>query len=189
MEKLFEPENIGELLKGWHIHANKGRKKHEQAARRLESQYRRIGFASVILSAVIGASLFASLEAAYEPWSRIVAGIISIVASVLSSLITFHRYEERTEKHRLAGARYKAIIRTLEQVLTGRDRSAIDQDTIDRFRQDFVELEASTPVVPDDIDGAVEQRYQEYQFVPKAIDLQPGQENRRRSGLWKGDPR
>ncbi len=179
MEKLFEPENIGELLKGWQIHANKERKKHEGAARRLESQYRLIGFASVTLSAVIGASLFASLEAAYEPWSRIVAGIISIVASVLSSLITFHRYEERTEKHRLAGARYKAIIRRLEQVLTSRDRSTIDQDTIDRFRQEFAELEASTSVVPDDINGVIEKRYQTYRFVPKAIDLQPDHEEHR----------
>jgi hypothetical protein len=189
MEKLFEPEDVGELLKGWQIHANKGRKKHEQAARRLESQYRLIGFASVTLSAVIGASLFASLEAAYEPWSRIVAGIISIVASVLSSLITFHRYEERTEKHRLAGAHFKAIIQELEQVLTIHDRSKIDKVTIDRFRKEFAELGVATPVVPEYINGAVEQRFQDYRFVHKAIELQPDQEDRRRSGLWKGDPR
>jgi hypothetical protein len=86
MEQIFEPKERRELLKGWLIHDRKGWKKHAEAARRLERQYRLVGVFSVALSAIVGASLFASLEVSYEPWSRIVAGIISITASVLSGL-------------------------------------------------------------------------------------------------------
>ena len=67
MKKLFDPEDNPELLKGWEIHGNKGRDKHELAARQSESQYRWIGTLSVVLSAIVGASIFGSLEKAFEP--------------------------------------------------------------------------------------------------------------------------
>lgn len=171
MEKIFAPEQGREVVRGWLIHARKSWKKHEAAARRLELQYRKVGIASIVLSAIVGASVFASLEAAYEPWSRIIAGIISIAASVLSSLITFHRYEERTEKHRAAGADYKAALRALERMHA--DKSILDQDNINRIEEKLDELEKSAPVVPEGINHAVEQRYEDYDFVANARDLAP----------------
>lgn len=177
MEKIFAPEESRELIRGWLLHARKSWKKQEEAARRLESQYRRVGVASVILSAVVGASLFASLEGAYEPWSRIIAGIVSISASVLASLITFQRYEERTEKHRAAGVSYKVALRKLEKMHTVPDSSMLDQESINRIQEELDELEKSAPVVPEDINRAVEEHYQVYSFVPKAADLRPGQED------------
>ena len=118
MERIFEPKDRRELLRGWLVHDRKGWKKHAEAARRLERQYRVVGAFSVALSAIVGASLFASLESAYEPWSRIAAGIVSITASVLSGLLTFNRYEERTEKHRIAAVRYKTSIKEIGFVRT-----------------------------------------------------------------------
>jgi len=58
MEQIFEPKERRELLKGWLIHDRKGWKKHAEAARRLERQYRLVGVFSVALSAIVGASLF-----------------------------------------------------------------------------------------------------------------------------------
>jgi hypothetical protein len=177
MEKIFSPEDCRELLKGWQIHARKSWKKHEEAARRLEAQYRTIGVASLVLSAIVGASLFASLEAVREPWSRIIAGIVSISASVLSSLITFHRYEERTERHRKAGGRYKILLVRLEQALAAPDSSLLDKATIDRIRQEIDQVEETAPVVPEHIDRAIEDDYQVYRFVSKATDLRHGKED------------
>lgn len=126
---------------------------------------------SAILSAVIGASVFASLEAIYEPWSRIVAGLVSLSASVLSSLVTFNRYEERTEKHRTVAARYKAGLRLLEQTLASPRRNSIDSAGLDRLRQELDDLEASAPVVPESISDEIDNNFKEYEFVPKASDL------------------
>ncbi len=178
MEKIFSPQESRELIRGWQIHIRKNWKKHEEAARRLELQYRRVGVASVVLSTAVGASVFASLEAAYEPWSRIIAGLVSLSASVLSSLITFNRYEERTEKHRAISARYKAGLRRLEQILATPNGERLNQESLDRIRQELDELEASAPVVPEDINRGTEARYQEYRFVPKASDLAFEQEKR-----------
>lgn len=83
MKKLFAPEETQELLRGWQIHANKGRDNHELAARSLEHRYRQIGVASIVLSAVVGASLFATLELELGSWVNIIGGITSIFAFVL----------------------------------------------------------------------------------------------------------
>lgn len=178
-EKIFAPEKSRELIRGWLIHARKGWKKQEKAARRLESQYRGIGIASVTLSAVTGASLFSSLEKLHEPWSRIIAGILSIAASVLASLITFQRYEERTEKHRAASVSYKNATRTLERMHTvlheqGLDR--LDQEGLNRIDYQLGEFEKVAPVVPDDINGVIEKAYEVYKFEPEAEKLRPAQE-------------
>lgn len=85
--------------------------------------------------------------------------------------ITFHRYEEKTEKHRLSGVRYKGIIRELEQILATPRQATITESLIDHLRQELDELETVTPVVPDDINQSIETRCQEYLFVPNATDL------------------
>jgi hypothetical protein len=84
MEKIFSPQESRELLRGWQIHIRKSWKKHEGAARRLETQYRRVGVASVILSVVVGASMFASLEAVYEPW-RAMRPFMAVLSSLILS--------------------------------------------------------------------------------------------------------
>lgn len=169
-EQVFEPRERRELLKGWLIHDRKGWQKHAEAARRLERQYRRVGGFSVALSGLVGASIFAALEKLYEPWSRIAAGISSVTASVLSGLLAFNRYEERTEKHRIAAVRYKASLKQIEALLsTGRPN--IDDTTIERIEEEFRDLERSAPVVPPDIDHAVEKRYEAFVFVHEAENL------------------
>jgi hypothetical protein len=179
MEKIFAPEESREVIRGWLIHARKSWKKHEEAARRLESQYRRVGVASVVLSAVVGTSLFASLEASYEPWIRIIAGILSLSAAVLASLMTFHRYEERVEKHRTAAVSYKRALRRLEKLhMKLSAGSTLDQESRNEIEQELDEIEKFAPVVPDDINRAVEKCFEVYVFVANAEDLRPEQKDR-----------
>jgi hypothetical protein len=176
MEKIFAPRKDRQLIQGWLIHARKGWKKQEGAARRLESQYRRVGVASIVLSAVVGASLFASLETMFEPWGRIIAGIVSIAASVLASLLTFHQYEERTEKHRAAGASYKAALRKLEKLHAVPNSSKMEQEKLSQIEEEFAALEKLAPVIPEDINRDVEERYEVYRFVANPTDLRREQD-------------
>jgi len=173
MEHIFEPKERRELLKGWLVHDRKGWTKHAKAARRLERQYRRTGTLSVILSAIVGASLFASLETSFGPWIRLLTGLVSIFAAVLSGLLTFNRYEERTEKHRIASVQYKASLKELEALLSAGNAS-IDDSTVERIEAEFRDLERSAPVVPPDIDDAVEKRFEQFAFVQEAENLGAG---------------
>ena len=85
-KKLFEPANREELLRGWLLHAHKGRDRHDLAARRNDTLRYWLGVPTVILSAVVGTSVFASLGAQVDTSLKIVIGLVSITSAVLASL-------------------------------------------------------------------------------------------------------
>jgi hypothetical protein len=159
--KIFEPGDPAELIKGWKLHAVKARRKHEEAARQLDRKRYLIGVPAIIVSAIVGASVIASLEAHFGAWVTIAVGLGSIAASILASLQTFLGYAERADKHRAAGVDYKAVIRELEEekVLS---LAALPSECaelrrwLDDIRSRFDDLEQKTPIVPHKIDRAIE---------------------------------
>jgi hypothetical protein len=177
--KIFAPDSPEELIKGWTLHAAKARRKHEEAARRLDGRRYLLGVPAVILSAVVGASVFASLEAQFGAWVTILVGMASLVASVLVSLQTFLAYAERAEKHRAAGVEYKAAIRKLEEKMTGTlpagklsPGGSELTGWLDEMRSVLDDLERKAPIVPDRIHAEVENvDFFDYSFVGSAEGL------------------
>ena len=173
-KKIFEPENGDEILRGWILHAHKGRDRHDEAARQLNKHHHRLGVPAAFLSAIVGASVFASLEARLGPWVTIGVGFLSIASSALASLQTFYNYAERTKNHRVAGARYKAIIRELEEIFSKGSMAGKDQNfgnLLDDIRNRLDALEQEAPVVPHWIYDKIERRYSQVVFTQKAADL------------------
>ena len=173
-KRIFEPANVEELLRGWVLHAHKGRDRHDEAARRSDRYRYWLGVPAIVLAAVVGTSVFASMQTNVEAAPRIVIGLISFTASALASLQTFYNFADRSEKHRLAGARYKAIIRELEQVLA----EPIEQvqgkgDYLADLRKRLDDLELEAPVVPEGIYLRIERRYAQVRFTEQAGELVP----------------
>jgi len=56
--------------------------------------------------------------------------------------------------------------------------STLDQESSNRIQEELDEIEKFAPVVPEDINRAVEERFEVYNFVAKAEDLRPGQKDR-----------
>lgn len=73
-----------------------------------------LGLPSVALSIVVGTAVFVSISKESTGSTKIVLGLVSLGAAVLSSLQTFLRYAERAERHRTTGAKYGAMKRRLE---------------------------------------------------------------------------
>jgi hypothetical protein len=177
--KIFDPENPEELIRGWALHAAKARRKHEVAARRLDRRRYWIGAPAIVISAIVGASVIASLETRFGMAVTITVGLGSIFASVLASLQTFLAYAERAEKHRAAGVEYKAAIRQLEEkmaeALPARALSHEDAELrawFDEMRQRLDDLERKAPIVPDQIHDAVENsEFADFEFVGSAESL------------------
>lgn len=173
-KKIFEPENGEEILRSWILHAHKGRNRHDEAARQLNKRHHRLGVPAAFLSAIVGASVFASLEAQLGPWITLGVGFLSMVTSALASLQTFYNFAERTENHRVSGAKYKAIIRELEEIFS-KGPSAFKNQNLEnllnniRSRLDVLEQEA--PVVPHWIYDKIEKRYSQVVFTQKAAEL------------------
>lgn len=80
-KKIFEPDSVEELLRGWVLHAHKGRDRHDEAARQYEKYRYWPGIPVIALSAVVGTTVFASLGTV-----KIVVGLLSMASSVRCSV-------------------------------------------------------------------------------------------------------
>jgi SMODS and SLOG-associating 2TM effector domain family 4 len=112
-----------------------------------------IGIPVVLLTAIVGTSVFASIQQKPDLWLQIAVGLMSIAATVLACLQTFLGYTDRAEKHRLAGARYGAVGRQLELMLA-RDSG---WDVLDTMKQQLDTLAQESPNIPQAVHGAMEQ--------------------------------
>ena len=101
-KKLFSPAAIGELLNGWLIHSHKCRDRHDVAARLYAKGQYALGIPSLVVSTIVGTSVFAALSSNEAP--ALWVGMLSIAAAVLAALQTFMDFGGRSDKHRSAGA-------------------------------------------------------------------------------------
>jgi hypothetical protein len=143
-KELLEPADREQLLRGWLLHAHKARDRHEESARFCESRRYLFGGAAVVLSAVSGSTVFASIGGSPDALAIVLVGGISILAAVFAALQTFLDYPGRAARHHVAAVKYKAIIRELEQALTGPLDLHVDQHSPARQES----TERSLPVHP-----------------------------------------
>jgi hypothetical protein len=131
---------------------------HYQMADTLESRGRFLGVPVILLTALIGTGVLASVATDVIPnGSKIVAGLLSLAASVLSSLQTFFNYSDRAEKHRNSAARFGVVRRKLENLYAQRSE-AISQQLVDSLRQELDALAQESPRVPGGVFRKVQER-------------------------------
>jgi|SRR5579859_4704378 len=109
--------NAEELLKAWLRRTRESQTNHYKAANQLIALDRWLGVPAIVLSTVVGTSVFASLQKDVTFSHRLLLGLLSIGAAVLMTLNTSMAFSERAERHRKAGARYAAIRRHIEEML------------------------------------------------------------------------
>lgn len=171
-KRLPDPANVPELIRFWLLHAHKGRDRHDTAARRFEGRRLWYGVLTIALTAIVGSSVFASIGQQPAVWIRVLVGLLSVTASTFAALQTFLDYQGRSERHRIAAAKYKATIRELEEVLsTPDDRITVEQQWFGALRQRFDALEQEMPVVAPRIYDEIERIYTNATFVDNATAL------------------
>ncbi|MFC1488957.1 SLATT domain-containing protein [Thermodesulfobacteriota bacterium] len=87
---------------------------HYEAATHYSRRNMQLGVPVAILSAAVGTTVFASVGSNPATWAKIIVGVVSFTAAVLASLHTHLKYQERAEKHRIAGARFIALLKEVE---------------------------------------------------------------------------
>lgn len=135
------------VLGSWYRRARESQFAHYHAANHYAASSRWLGIPSVLLSAVVGTALFATLQHnGIPPTLQVGAGLIALTAAALSTLQTFLGYDERAAKHRAAAAAYGAVRREIEQHQVLRPRSRADADSlIDTVRHHLDDVSASSP--------------------------------------------
>ncbi|WP_045988736.1 SLATT domain-containing protein [Pseudoalteromonas piscicida] len=107
-----------DLLKEWYERASVTQAAHYYSAGNFGTRKYYLGVPSVILTTLVGTSVFAALQNTPAIWLQILMGLASVTAALLSALQTFLGDAERSEKHRIAAAKYGALGRELECYLS-----------------------------------------------------------------------
>ena len=167
---IFEPDDTNELLRGWLLHAHKGRDRHDLAARRCDRQRYLIGIPATIAAAVVGTSVFAALDDSPSRPVQILVGVLAVLSAILASLQAFLNLGARAERHRIAGVKYKTVIRRMEQMGIGTIREvALDAPVLNELRESLDALEEEMPVVAPSVYDLVETKYRDTDFVDSVI--------------------
>lgn len=130
-------------------------KAHYQTALRLRARERTLGIPVVILTAVVGTAIFATLQTTTSLVWEIVTGLLSVTAAVLASLQTFFNFSAEAARHEAVAARYGQLWRKFDSFILRHQSQASTRDQcLDAFQEiitDMDELEADTPRIANKI--------------------------------------
>ncbi|WP_201980424.1 SLATT domain-containing protein [Hymenobacter rubidus] len=109
---------VESVIQKWYDRVSATQYAHYSSSRYYSSRNLWLGVPAVVLSTIVGTTVFASIKAErLETWAQIAVGLASVLAAVLTGLQTLLGFSTLAEKHRLAGAKYGVIGRELEYLL------------------------------------------------------------------------
>jgi hypothetical protein len=148
-EPAAKPEySVYHLLENWLRRARECQYGHYAAAGALARRNYWLGIPVVILTGIVGTSVFATLQHEVDIRLKIATGLVSVLATVLASLQTFLRVSERAEKHRASGAIYGALAREIEQELNAPGAPQKQREFLDNLRSRMDALAKEAPEIP-----------------------------------------
>lgn len=144
---------LPETLERLRLRAHRRSRAHYLAAKSLGRMHTLLGVPTVVLTAAVGTSIFATLAADKSSNLFIGVGLTSLVASLLAALQTLFRFAERSEKHRVSGAAYSAAKRRLDLLKVALSASAIPiveaHSKLSELVESLNSLEAECLDIPD----------------------------------------
>ncbi|MGD6808664.1 MAG: SLATT domain-containing protein [Candidatus Bathyarchaeia archaeon] len=151
-----------ERLQKWRNGIKIDHNSHLRAATHYTQRSQILGAIVVIFTTIVGTAVFTSIASngTSSVVLQILAGFLSIIAAVLSSLNTFLNYGKLAESHRSAAVKYGNLRREIEQLLCFMDADANLDETMKsiRTRWDAIDLEA--PEIPQKIHDKVKNEVQ-----------------------------
>lgn len=111
------------------------------------------GIPAVIISAIVGTTVFATLQENPSETARVIVGLVLIAAAVLSTLQTWFNHADMASKHKHAGTKYSAMRRRLElfelkYATTAATREAAIVE-LEGILEDLEKLADDLPAIPD----------------------------------------
>lgn len=112
-------EHIIETLGKWHVRIRATHKGHYKDAAKLAANQHKLGVFVVVISAIVGTSIFASLATDNtEPWMKVLTGFISLLAVVLAALQSHLNYPAKHVTHVLAATKLSSLKKRIEEQIT-----------------------------------------------------------------------
>lgn len=135
------------MVEGWHSESRRTHAAHAIAAGRYLRASRGFGAVVAALSAFVGGSLFATLSGSSSESLRIGTGVTSVLAAVLTAMSTYFGFGQMSEQHKVAAAKWGAIVRDLEACRIATATDADWQDRLVELRKEINNREADDPIL------------------------------------------
>ena len=139
--------NPDKLIDQWRRGFRIGHRAHYEAAKYYQRVHLFLAIPAVIISALLGTTVFANLQYSDVGWVKFVLAVLSVTMIVLSSLQAFLRYAERSERHRTAAVQYGELRRELEQLLVFNAKSP-NEATVEDLRKKWNAVDRQAPTIP-----------------------------------------
>lgn len=110
-------KNTIEELNKFRIDCMYGKKKHYNARDRYAGYHKKMGIVIVILTAIMGTSVYSSLSNSDVPSAKIVVVIFSAIIAVLTALQTYLNFEKRALRHKVAADRYLCLMKETQRLI------------------------------------------------------------------------
>lgn len=111
MSSEQEFQSSADVLQRWFKRSRESQLSHQLMAENLSATHGTLGVLTISITAIAGAT---TLLATLGEVSKVLLGLLTLVAAILASLQTFLKLEDRANQHRIAGARYGHVRRKLE---------------------------------------------------------------------------
>lgn len=156
-----------DLIDEWRRGLRISHRAHYEAAKHYEHMHWLLSLPAVFVSALLGTTVFASLQNSDVAWMKVAMAILSVATVGLSSLQAALRFAERSERHKAAAVQLGEVRRALEQQLVFMHR---DEPAFEELRKKWDAADRQAPTIPSRI-------YNEAaKVVGKLGDRPPGQE-------------
>jgi hypothetical protein len=158
-----------ELIGQWQWGLGNSHRAHYEAATYFERLHLWIGVPTVIVSALLGTTVFTSLQHADAAWVKTLMAVLSVSMIALTSLQTFFKYSERAERHKTAAVQLGEVRRELEQKL---QFGPVDEAFARAIRQKWDAADRQAPTFPPGLYDRVNatRKKEALQKLPRSTD-------------------
>ena len=134
-----------ELIGQWQQGLGNSHRAHYEAAKYYERLHLWFGVPTVVMSALLGTTVFTSLQHADVAWVKTLMVVLSVSMIALTSLQTFFKYSERAERHKTAAVQIGEVRHELEQKL---QFGPVDEAFAKAIREKWDAADRQAPTFP-----------------------------------------
>jgi hypothetical protein len=142
------PPGTATLLDLWSKTAAKAAGRHADACDYFEHWDSVLGLTSAVLAAIVGSTIFISLQQTTSLVVKLAAGAIGLIAAIAAAVQTTVKYGARAERHRQASRQYGALLRQLDELRALPPPPGELESKIDQLRKGFDDAGTAAPDVP-----------------------------------------
>ena len=140
------------FLDCWRLRVRIAQSAHYNYAGTLKRRHIQLGLPVVILTTIVGTSVFSSLSNEPSQLVIIIIGLISIASASLASLQTFLDFSGRSEKHRIAAVSLSALKKKIEaEIIMDNKEGSLLHEFIELILSDWTKINSDCPLPPEKV--------------------------------------